>query len=211
MQRRSVRRIEQADAKQQGRNDEFNNLNQTETNSESNGSLVNDDVINLLKNISAKLDKISLPEETSNPSLAANPQQNSTNGNLQSQQFSTELRDLFAKILTQQEASNQIQQGTQQSVSNPTQQVVQQSIPNKLTESPQQNTLNQVQPGAQQNSSVKNDAKAVQTAAQVLSEAQFELSNELEASLAKLQKVIRESEKVANNISRLLGKQPTNT
>lgn len=55
-----------------------------------------------------------------------------------------------------------------------------------------------------QNTKDSNKA-AVQSAAQVLTQAQYELSNELEASLAKLRQVISKSEKIANRISTLLG------
>lgn len=48
---------------------------------------------------------------------------------------------------------------------------------------------------------------AVQTVSQVLAQAQYELANELEASLKKLKQVISESEKLANNISNLLGEE----
>jgi hypothetical protein len=41
-------------------------------------------------------------------------------------------------------------------------------------------------------------------ASQVLAEAQYELSKELEASLQKLRQVIAESEQVAQKISKLL-------
>jgi len=47
----------------------------------------------------------------------------------------------------------------------------------------------------------------VQTASQVLAQAQYELANELEASLKKLKQVINESEKLANEISNLLGEE----
>lgn len=56
----------------------------------------------------------------------------------------------------------------------------------------------------------KNNTVAVQTAAQVLAQAQYELANELEASLKKLKQVISESEKVANKISNLLGETNNN-
>ncbi len=46
-----------------------------------------------------------------------------------------------------------------------------------------------------------------QTAAQVLAQAQYELANELEASLTKLKQVINESEKLADRISNLLGQE----
>jgi len=48
---------------------------------------------------------------------------------------------------------------------------------------------------------------AVQTVSQVLAQAQYELANELETSLKKLKQVISESEKLANNISNLLGEE----
>ncbi|MDU4962124.1 MAG: hypothetical protein E6X17_15820 [Sporomusaceae bacterium] len=48
-------------------------------------------------------------------------------------------------------------------------------------------------------------AKTAQTAAQALSDAQYELASELDSSLQKLKQVISESEKLAEKISRLLG------
>lgn len=51
----------------------------------------------------------------------------------------------------------------------------------------------------------KANSMAVQTAGQVLAKAQYELANELETSLNKLKQVISESEKIANQISNLLG------
>lgn len=50
-------------------------------------------------------------------------------------------------------------------------------------------------------------ASSAQTAAQALAQAQYELANELEASLAKLKQVISESEKLADKISNLLGQE----
>ena len=47
----------------------------------------------------------------------------------------------------------------------------------------------------------------VQNASQVLAQAQYELANELENSLKKLKQVISESEKIAKNISNLLGEE----
>jgi len=63
---------------------------------------------------------------------------------------------------------------------------------NSNTAKKQQNTLN------------------VQTVSQVLAQAQYELANELETSLKKLKQVISESEKLANNISNLLGDEAKN-
>ena len=51
-------------------------------------------------------------------------------------------------------------------------------------------------------------ATVVKTAAQALSEAQYELSVELENSLQKLKQVISESEKLADKISKILGEEP---
>lgn len=47
----------------------------------------------------------------------------------------------------------------------------------------------------------------MQTVSQVLAQAQYELANELETSLQKLKQVISESEKLATNISNLLGEE----
>lgn len=47
----------------------------------------------------------------------------------------------------------------------------------------------------------------VQTAAQLLSQAQYELANELEVSLQKLRQVIDESEKIATKVGTLLQQQ----
>lgn len=55
----------------------------------------------------------------------------------------------------------------------------------------------------QQNKSA-NDTLVLQTAAEVLSRAQYELSNELENSLKKLKQVISESEQIASKISNLI-------
>gem|GEM_PF-713313 len=51
------------------------------------------------------------------------------------------------------------------------------------------------------------NAMAAQTVSQVLAQAQYELANELEASLKKLKQVISESEKLANNIGNLLDEE----
>jgi len=50
-------------------------------------------------------------------------------------------------------------------------------------------------------------AAPVQNAAQLLNQAQFELSQELEASLQKLKQVIADSENLAGRISTLIGKE----
>ena len=59
------------------------------------------------------------------------------------------------------------------------------------------------------NSGDQQNMMAVQNVSQVLAQAQYELANELENSLKKLKQVIAESEKIANNISNLLGAEGT--
>lgn len=53
----------------------------------------------------------------------------------------------------------------------------------------------------------EDQKKGTQTVSQVLAQAQYELANELENSLKKLKQVIAESEKIASNISNLLGEE----
>lgn len=66
-------------------------------------------------------------------------------------------------------------------------------------------TSGQSQKKLQTQTNSRHNTVAVQTATQVLAQAQYELANELEASLQKLKQVINESEKIANKISNLLG------
>lgn len=63
------------------------------------------------------------------------------------------------------------------------------------------------QQGGEAQKSGKSKTVTAQTAAQVLAQAQYELANELEASLKKLKQVISESEKLADKISSLLGEE----
>ncbi len=73
----------------------------------------------------------------------------------------------------------------------------------------QGDSQNSAQSGNQGGSQVKGGGQSVtaQTAAQALAQAQYELANELEASLTKLKQVISESEKLADRISNLLGQE----
>lgn len=75
-----------------------------------------------------------------------------------------------------------------------------------LPTSQKQNTPQQ-QSQSKTNQNSKNTAISRQTAAQALAQAQYELADELEASLKKLKQVISESEKLANKISNLLGEE----
>lgn len=126
----------------------------------------------------------------------------------------------------QQNKTNQQQQGQQagssqnQSNDDPAEELVSQQLQNLFSQLLQGNRTdgqgqmgqnnsgggNQQGSGQKQQSDKKNSV-AVQTAAQVLAQAQYELANELEASLKKLKQVISESEKIANKISNLLGEE----
>jgi len=53
----------------------------------------------------------------------------------------------------------------------------------------------------------QQDSMAAQTVSQVLAQTQYELANELENNLQKLRQVISKSEKIATNISQLLGEE----
>jgi hypothetical protein len=69
------------------------------------------------------------------------------------------------------------------------------------------NAANKKQPSQSQQSKPQkssSDTLVLETAAEVLSRAQYELSNELENSLKKLKQVISESEQIANKISNLI-------
>jgi hypothetical protein len=66
------------------------------------------------------------------------------------------------------------------------------------------------QQGGSQQSLIKSDITA-KMASQVLAEAQYELANELETSLNKLQRVIEESKQIAQRISSILAQQNGNS
>lgn len=83
------------------------------------------------------------------------------------------------------------------------------SINEQTQAAPESNNTNQGDKRTKQSNQEQDEQRsgtvAVHTAAQVLAEAQYELANELDASLKKLKQVISESEKIANKISNLLG------
>ena len=104
--------------------------------------------------------------------------------------ISEELKKLFSQLLKNQEGQQNQSEELQQS----------QNI------EPQFNNDQQGQASGEKS---KKSTIAVQTAAQVLAEAQYELANELDVSLKKLKQVISESEKIAEKISNLLGEGNT--
>jgi hypothetical protein len=73
---------------------------------------------------------------------------------------------------------------------------------------PLDNPNSGVNQAGRSNNQQRQQPTVVKTAAQALSEAQYELSVELENSLQKLKQVISESEKLADKIGNLLGEEP---
>jgi hypothetical protein len=108
-----------------------------------------------------------------------NSQQQGGQQNNNDSQAAQELRMLFSKLLETKQTSN-----------------------NRSQASNSQNNANQ-------GNNQQFKTVTAQTAAQVLAQAQFELSKELDDSLKKLKQVISESEKLANKISSLLGEENT--
>jgi hypothetical protein len=112
-----------------------------------------------------------------------------------------ELSTIFSRLLTENKADGQ-QNGSQQGSGTQQRAGGMQSVGG----SGQQSVQNS---GKQTGGQAAGGAKPspAQTAAQALAQAQYELANELEASLAKLKQVISESEKLADKISNLLGQE----
>ncbi|MPM36982.1 hypothetical protein SDC9_83586 [bioreactor metagenome] len=108
----------------------------------------------------------------------------------------------------QQQAKEQQQSDQNSEVDNQATQDLKNLFSQILTKADNQSQKSQSDSGSKTQSSKQSDktsALAVQTASQVLAKAQYELANELETSLEKLKQVISESEKIANQISNLLG------
>ncbi len=109
-----------------------------------------------------------------------------------------ELSAIFSRLLSAEKQDNAVQQqGNAQSGGQG------QDGPNP------QGGGKQGQSGSQQQGGQSSGSQSItaQTAAQALAQAQYELANELEASLSKLKQVISESEKLADRISNLLGQE----
>lgn len=158
------------------------------------------EIVDLLSKINSQLENLQT-SFASNTELAGQSQQNRQQPPQQSQQVqqqdadsSQELRNLFSRLL-----KNDNQQGNSQNNS--------QEQNSSLQQKKQSQKQDQEQGSETMSTSGKNSSIAVQTAAQVLAQAQYELSNELEASLKKLKQVISESEKIATKIGNLLGEE----
>lgn len=154
-----------------------------------NNTVASNEIINLLQQVNSRLEQLPQFQASlgQNQQLAGNNQQASN-----------------------QQASNQ-QTGQQDNSNQQANNMVSQELQNLFSQILQPNNA-QPQSSNQENTKKKESANqnpakamAVQTAGQVLAQAQYELANELEASLQKLKQVISDSEKIANQISNLLG------
>ena len=136
----------------------------------------------LLMRISNQLDCM---QQTENSETAGNnaANQNQSETNTANQ----ELQELFKQFLSNEKMNLQTAQAKNAS---------QQQTPGS-------------QPADNQNGNAAGKLTK-QAAAQALAQAQYELADELEASLKKLKQVISESEKLANKISNLLGEENSN-
>ena len=132
-----------------------------------------------VQTVQAEQNGITQEQETRNASQNQNEQATQTTSS-----SSDELRKLFAELLKARDA--QQDSGQQE----------QSQTPSQLTGQTQERAQNK-----------NNSVKIAQTASQVLAEAQYELANELDASLKKLKQVITESEKIATKISNLIGQE----
>ena len=151
---------------------------------------IDQDMLAMLKQINEQLKQMQSPsndcqqkqgQQSTNPHQSLPPEA----------MASEELQKLFSQLLKNQEGQqNQSEE-----------QIQSQNI--------EPNQFNKEQQGQSSGKKSKNGAIAVQTAAQVLAEAQYELANELDVSLKKLKQVISESEKIADKISNLLGQGNT--
>ena len=148
------------------------------------GHINNVEIALLLQKMNQQLDEIK--KTTQNSTKEDSKQQNNgeKSGQDNNKQSSADLQALLNSVL-QGENSNQNNKQNGQEASKS-----------------QSNGGNQSSGGKSQQNMMN-----VQTVSQVLAQAQYELANELESSLKKLKQVINESEKLANNISNLLGEE----
>lgn len=169
----------------------------------------NKEILNLLQKVMSQLDKLQsnqgssqLQQESDTTSTGTQPQE----------QYGQQLQHQFAQQKPQQNQLGQQSQSdsqSQQSESQVAQQLQELFSKVLLNNNTLQNKNSQASSKTPNSGSSdktnKTSPMAVQTASQVLAKAQYELANELEASLEKLKQVISESEKIANQISNLLG------
>ncbi|MCX7779850.1 MAG: hypothetical protein N2491_02900 [Negativicutes bacterium] len=140
----------------------------------------------LLERISAQLECMQQQNSLANqPARQSQSEDAQSGGNNQTEaQVTQQLQTLFQQLL-----NSQNEQNSQSQQNNP-----------MVSDAGEESDI-------QSSGQDERNKMTAQTAAQALAQAQYELSNELEASLKKLKQVISESEKLANKISNLLGKE----
>lgn len=150
---------------------------------DSSGHINNVEIALLLQKMNQQLDEIKKTSQNSAKEDSKQQNKADTSGQENNKQSSADLQTLLNSVLqgkNNNQDKKQIEQETSKSQSN------------SSSQSPGKNQQNMIN---------------VQTVSQVLAQAQYELANELENSLKKLKQVINESEKLANNISNLLGEE----
>lgn len=143
----------------------------------------NAEIALLLQKMNQQLDEIKKTSQNSAKEDSKQQNKADTSGQENNKQSSADLQTLLNSVL-QGKNNNQDKKQNEQETSKSQSNSSSQSLGKN-----QQNMIN------------------VQTVSQVLAQAQYELANELENSLKKLKQVINESEKLANNISNLLGEE----
>lgn len=172
---------------------------QAQANTVNNASkLSNKDVISLLEKVNNQLEEIKgSTKEKQNVG-------NQTQGDQSSNKKSTQQEEV------KQSVSSSNKEKTDQELLKQLKELVGATLQGKGSNENSINTSSKSQNDSSENSDTKNQQKSsmpAQIASQVLAQAQYELANELENSLEKLKQVIKKSEKVATNISNLLGEE----
>jgi hypothetical protein len=160
----------------------------------------NQEMLSLLQKVSTQLEKMQQPVQSGNMDKKTSQSEPAQKTQGQSQQSQEGQEN---KTGSQPEAK----QPTDSMVSQELQNLFSQILQGKEENNSTQQQANSQNANAKPQKKDKDAAMTVQTAAQVLAQAQYELSNELEASLEKLKQVISESEKIATKISDLLGEE----
>lgn len=171
---------------------------QAQANTVNNASkLSNKDVISLLEKVNHQLEEIkgSTAKEKQNMRNQAQGGQSSNSKSPQQEEM---------------DQSNSSKEKTDQELLKQLKELVGATFQGKGNNENSKNTSLKTQKDNSEDSDTKNQQLSrmpAQMASQVLAQAQYELANELENSLEKLKQVIKKSEKVATNISNLLGEE----
>ncbi|AIF51529.1 hypothetical protein [Pelosinus sp. UFO1] len=176
---------------------------QAQANTVNNASkLSNKDVISLLEKVNNQLEEIKgSTKEKQNVGNQAQGGQSSNKKSTQQEEVEQSTSGSSSKEKTDQELLKQLKE------------LVGATLQEKGKNENSINTSSKSQNDSSENSDTKNQQQSnmpAQMASQVLAQAQYELANELENSLEKLKQVIKKSEKVATNISNLLGEENKN-